>query len=739
MKHFVGNATSWSLRSEQLTRKHALRRIQAAAEVYVASQYVALHDVCGLVQGMSQAGEWQPLTFLHYVSYDETQQDIMMQFATDHAMSRQIAKVFVVKQAWVMLLRQLGSGQSLHTHASEAVDAESLSGTKFPDLFVLEGVLPTSVRGCSSSNGETTQAVLQSCGGPPSSVEVFKTRIRLVECDECGSNGRAEQLVLSASASSWWHFSFACLAHKVHACAQKSWVLPGHAVALTGIINTCKSMAASGAGNKLRDTCAQQLRDKFSFRHHDVLDPEALLYRRRVIDTFSVRVEGNARGKAVLKLMHKFFNGDWRDTRAIIHTCSGCCASRGESLEKAAWLLRRFTTCFRPRMFSRDNWLEWQKPLVWFGHAFCMHAWLASGFVETFSRDLDSSLHIAQQPLEESAWLTEPVESGEHSVDMQETTETAQVQAERLKSLKSAVGFMGGGQSSREAVLLLQATLRPEQELMKWFLHGESWEREQQHSMIVSGQRQYRVSLLGAGDQLRSYFAETWNVFAEERLWESCVETESFRSQLFRMSMRPAAVCHQLIRCKARSYPSKLFDLIRPELNQEQVIDELLQTPKCMFDRFTAAFLQEYPDRATMRSGPAMAILHIVARKVQLTTFSVERLHSINLRRARARVETTRVPLQQLALGHVCHAASEPETGREEQSQSQTQCKRGRPQKVEKKRQNAGSGGAWRAFVAHNFSGQKLSGESMRQASRDYGALSEEDRRFYIKLGRAGM
>eukprot|EP00971_Amphidinium_carterae_P349571 6491084-Amphidinium_carterae.5 len=268
VQHYVGYVGKFRLSTDWLSAKHTLRRIQAAAEACLSGQQCVLEQVCALVGRMVRADCWEAIAFIHHIQYDETQQDIVLQFQGDSEADRQTAKVFVVEQSWAMLMRR-------HRAQMPLTDC-SASDT---EVFLLQGDFSPLVRGSESSTGETTAKVLQSCNMLPSSeaLSPFKQCIRIVEVDDCPSNPRAESIILQDSPIAWTVLYFRCMAHKVHAAAQKSWGLQAKAVA--GILHACKVLYGSGARSRLKDAAVALVAERLVLRHHEILDGPATRFR----------------------------------------------------------------------------------------------------------------------------------------------------------------------------------------------------------------------------------------------------------------------------------------------------------------------------------------------------------------------------------------------------------------------------------------------------------------------------
>ena len=236
--------------------------------------------------------------------------------------------------------------------------------------------------------------------------------------------------------------------------------------------------------------------------------------------------------------------------------------------------------------------------------------------------------------------------------------------------------------------------------------------------------------------------------------WFRDEQTEADLSKLFSVAMRPAAVIHQLLCVRCAGFPFRLFGLLLPELRNPDFAQSLLSAPACMLDDMSRQLLQQYDSSDSLCSSMDLhQTLAALALSIQSTTFSTERLHSGNARRARGRTHTNLPPIEAVALAHAAHTGpSFLKPPPPPQSKPKGQGKRGRPPtgqpagsegQPKKRRRRAsdgarrGGGGAWRAYVHHQVHHLKQSADFSRLA-REYHALSQEDLAWYRNLGRQG-
>eukprot|EP00971_Amphidinium_carterae_P200700 3982638-Amphidinium_carterae.1 len=219
--------------------------------------------------------------------------------------------------------------------------------------------------------------------------------------------------------------------------------------------------------------------------------------------------------------------------------------------------------------------------------------------------------------------------------------------------------------------------------------------------------------------------------FKSYLLWQAFVHTDRFRAVLFKLSWRPSAVAFELIQLRLQKLPYKLFNLLLPGIDTHAEARSLLATPPCLRDEFSQSSLAKYDNIATLPEERGQACTH-----------TTERLHSRNLRVSKSRVCTHRANIPHLAINHCGFAFPpwlEPECNKAGDTSSSTR-KRGRPTSDSKEvKARRGGGGAWRAFLAVQLAGQRMTGERVKEVKETFDALSPEMREHWQSVGRAGM
>ena len=215
------------------------------------------------------------------------------------------------------------------------------------------------------------------------------------------------------------------------------------------------------------------------------------------------------------------------------------------------------------------------------------------------------------------------------------------------------------------------------------------------------------------------------------------------------------------VRCAG--FPYRLFSLLLPEYRTHDHAAELLAAPPCMLDDMSRQLLHHFNAPASLCTDQdLLQLLAASAMAAQTTTFSTERLHSGNARRARARTHTNLPPIEAVSLPHA--AACTPSFLRSapkataKPAQTAKPAKRGRPcasketPEVGRRRKRhrggpedndksvahrRGGGGAWRAYVHHQVQHLKRPAE-FATLGQEYRSLPPEQMQWYQTLGRQG-
>ena len=720
--------------NNKLSRKHVARRVRASAE-FTRQVQLENHDrIMSLVHRMKSAGEWDPLIYLEHSEYDETRLDICLQFEDEARQERQLGKVFMLETQWSMLLRRrIGSwGEALA--ATGGQDNQS-------ELFTLEGYYCPQIRGTGSGTGETICRVLESTAPAPATAAspLFQCAVRLSETDEDGANARAEAIFGSKYRPKWIMMQMFCLAHKVHLATKQSFSLQQDTV--SGLIHAAKHLTSAAAMLKLKEAVTALVPQRLEILDHDVTDAEGQEFRKQILEWFMPPLK-QPRRRAVCVISSQFLNGDWRRTKTLQHVCTGssCCTSRQDSITKCIHLVKRMVSACAPQILNRANWADWSTALNFFGMAGGVHEFVMDCYQLAFSKDPGRYLQVR----EEEGGVVIEGQAADAFLDMDFMERE---RAENALSLQKGLDFMQPGLVER--IVVLRASLSPEKELMASLLHNVSrtWEAEQVVAEAEHRTREFRVTQMHRGVALQKFLVETWRLFTQSELWRLFACTESFYTTLLKCMMRPAATVYQLVVVRVRLFPYKLFGLLDAGDDRELFAAALLESRRtpCLMDRFSATFLGRYDTVNKLLSPESIGTLALLATKIQLTTYSTERLHSKNLRRSKARVIAKRATLHHLALAHA--GWSGPEMLWPEEEGHHRNNRPGRPRKHDPrssaeegadKTKIRGGGGPWRAFVHLNLGGRPMEPQVLKLLAAQYRALRPHEFAYYQQIGEAG-
>ena len=154
--------------------------------------------------------------------------------------------------------------------------------------------------------------------------------------------------------------------------------------------------------------------------------------------------------------------------------------------------------------------------------------------------------------------------------------------------------------------------------------------------MLAAGKRTYRM--LVAHDDIT-----TLTLLGNIRDQMFCPDTWKFlrrkaadvRSLIFRMLARPSVAAHQLLRVRHRTWPYKLFALMRDDAIATE-LDEAYSQRACVLDSYSTDFAKTYV--GALSGKAARAELELVGRFADTDTASAERIQSENTRRATFKV-----------------------------------------------------------------------------------------------------
>ena len=583
-----------------------------------------------------------PHLYLEHVLYDETPLELCIQYAGDTKPDREVSKCFSVEASWAMLL------QFSHAYRAE-------------DYVVIKGRKSAKVRAAGAATGEAIFKVLEAADAITDQevTKVFPRCTRVVETDENPANARAESFVVQSRKETWSELRSPCLAHKIHSCATKSF--PLHQTTIRGAVHTQKHLKTAGAMTRLKSAVATLAAARLEILVHNVADRKAIAFKESIMKWFCPS-EAHPRRRALMLSIAEFFNGNWLTRGTLQHQCPGltCCASREGSIQTAQSLLTRMISALHIGVMSKANWQQWSDTLAFFAFGDALHGVVVTAFQTAFAKEestLAQPLALEGAGLEEDAVLHIDLSDGVDQILGQmgsryEEDPLARQRAEHAISLGVALRYMVPG--VWKGVYSLKVTLAGEKELMSKFLHNISlsWDLEQLHSQMHHQQRQYRVLNVYEGACFDKLMQAATICLEDQAMWEHFSETEQMRSQVWQRSLRPAAICHQLLVMRCAGLPYRMFSLLKPGARRQEEAAAISELPHCLRDQWSRSFLSKFSTHGLLQTPAALHELHLLAETMLLVTYSTERLHSKHLRRAKDK-QGQKPDLKYLGLSHL--------------------------------------------------------------------------------------
>ena len=252
--------------------KPTLRRyLDASAELCVQRQLSLPREI---LQVLKRSPHLTAVAAIQYCSYDETPMVVRMDYGSAEAglaLDKELAKVWVIRQEWALLLREKAV-------APQAAEPQS-------SYLLLRGAFSPSIRGGAQTNADTILDVLQSS---PSFPDLDTTEallsIRLSETDSAGANLLAEHTLAAPVSRMVLHTH--CQAHFIHAAATKTWTMNTDLV--SGITRVSLALCTTHAMGRVRAALDNLIRTKLRvIRGGHTLAPEALLYRNAILTCYA--------------------------------------------------------------------------------------------------------------------------------------------------------------------------------------------------------------------------------------------------------------------------------------------------------------------------------------------------------------------------------------------------------------------------------------------------------------------
>ena len=365
------------------------------------------------------------------------------------------------------------------------------------------------------------------------------------------------------------------------------------------------------------------------------LTREAQEFRATILQHFSAC--RNQKGTRCLEaLAQTLLNTDWRETKWITHHCPGthCCRDRSHFCEKLKKQMAKLLKLLTPAVLNRANWLSWARPMNFLAWFLALHGILQTTLLQAFGG--------------QSAQKAKDVDN----IDVEESGRNAAWRQAAAENTKIALQWMAQ-ESPLDAVLRVRISLASQIELMQCIIHesdpGHMVNKHLPHE-ACRGAPGYASLHLVDGHLLETFFRAQHRLLTPEcsSCWKSLPRTEASASQVFKMVTRVVAVIFIGVAEPWGRWPCRIFALLHPHL-QEAVAEELSQAPDCTLDSFSRSFRHDFPTTSAMLSQSCQQLLHVMASRLQTTTWSTETCHSRNVRRLRSRFGVPNMDLPTLA------------------------------------------------------------------------------------------
>ena len=694
----------------------------------------------------SLGSSFLPVAFLEHTLYDETEVTARVTHSELEGSDREIAKVYVVQTSWCVVVQRKSDNPLLAQPA---------------DFICLRGHLSPVLRAGGGTSASAIVDVLKSVWVPSqSSSETFKYNCRLAETDSAPALILAEK-VFSESRPHVNLLHIRCIAHRVHKSAERVWAY--FPELLTGITRACMVLTGPRAMAKLRKAASHFLKAG-TIRIHPgkpVLSDAAQQFRQSLWELFAPPVQQPRRRALLRSILDHLLNGDLRNP-VMEHFCFGrCCQGADDTLSKFKRYIPKILSILRPGIFCRRDWKDWHSSLRMFGMGLGCHNILRHSFEAAFGQDGTAQweeMGDRISGLELGEGMGPQLEARQdNNAVLGEEGRAAQLRQERIHNVRVSLEMLRKEDTLPNLTLMMTA-LAPEVQLMGkiLFTTSKSWEVKQLDSMQQSGHRQYRLQLLLAQTDFKHMMEISMQQVFSANLWVNYNETELFRTNLLMTAMRAPAVVFETVLRTTKKFPFKLFALL--DNATDELASAIFHTKQCLLDPFTKNFLGKAGSVRGLQTEEVQQVLKAIAALMYGTTFSVERLHAKNARRARHRVHTHKPDMEHLALSHVGLASAdflEPLKANIDSKKAPgrprtKERKRHRPGKEPRdvkaageseppaKKQRAGAGGAWRFFVHEKLQGQPFNPETIRNLSEQYWQMSQEEWERCKRLGQEG-
>eukprot|EP00971_Amphidinium_carterae_P335500 6471392-Amphidinium_carterae.2 len=399
------------------------------------------------------------------------------------------------------------------------------------------------------------------------------------------------------------------------------------------------------------------------------LAPEAKAYRTMLLELFLPPRTQPRRQAKVRALFECILNGDLLN-QSLEHYCGpSCCSCIEASQEKVFNGLCAMFYALRPGYFARNDWNAWHAPLRFIGLGFGAHNVLQFVFTKAFSSNnhhYDSEQHDAALESEGAALAATAAEAraaADHdegvAPDLRHDDAKVLTPQQKSKMKSEALEFINSNWWAD--FLFLRRSTEAEIAFMRVLLRsGSLSDRSCSLCKEMQGENgSHPLVELSAGT------------------WSSARETCALIQPAYgrQSTGRLQAIHFDCSRCSVTGvWPMHTaFWIVQGACKNQQQ------------DTFTIDVLQDFNTVEALPSEDLHQMLSAVAALVLGCTFTTERLHSRNARRARARVHVARPDAADVGLAHQGWVGAVGLAFLKPLEMCSAKRQRGRPKKTKKK------------------------------------------------------
>lgn len=598
--------------------------------------------------------------------------------------------------------------------------------------MIVQGDATTWLQSVDRFTGETIRDAMSQVKIGTEAQEKFERKVRLSITDGAGYNLRAER---HSCGPEWARLHLLCDVHVIAGIHSKVFSIVDKTV--SSMIGTSLSLQGAGTMSLFRIALRRVLaRDLVLV--YQAPDAEAQAFRTLVLDTFL----GNDFGKASVRVaLGRCASGDWRRRGRFEYLATG-----QETKQSVLQLLYTHLVpalCgHTPNTFPRSRWTGAEKAIADLGLLACVHGLLFSVYDEFLRANFGTQGGVRKQSgTHESHGPLEGTVCAEHSAG---STTAAGTHAEANQAHRGvAARWLGAGIADMELVLMA-TVLQP-------MMRRMTLEIQMGSSVWMTRQQAALIRVLQDSMSIREFMKRsTWPLLAaaqgglDQQCLEDIVQIQSpdrylawpaewksvrVRNMLFRTISRQAASVKELLVCKHRRFPHKLFLLVADPDMEHEILSSCASSRCSYTESFLAAFGND------LSSRDALLELTMVVMTARTSTISLESSNASVRRRLVALSIQTRMPrVEAVSAEFVLAKVRRRQHERKYPAGHKLHWFRVKKHaQVKPPKRRRGGGGAWRAFTSSRCKGQGPA--NFAELAIEYRGQSERTRSGFAEIG----